>query len=154
MSPRTLWTKVVVVWVFQILFPSFLLLLLLLFFFCHPMLMSYDILSEITKWLKKIVRFRTENILELFSFLLLAFFWLNIIRVIKSMRMRWTKYVASNGKMGDEPAVTKSEVKWSRLRRPVAGMIILGWNLMRFNTKARTGLIWLRMIDWWLLWIS
>jgi hypothetical protein len=37
------------------------------------------------------------------------------------------------------------------LRRAVAEMMMLEWNLMKINTEMRSGLMWLRMIDWWVI---
>ena len=72
---------------------------------------------------------------------------LNIMRVIKSRRMRWAGHVA---RMGEERGCIGS---WWGNRRErahggylgVDGLIILGWISMRWNVGIWTGLGWPRI---------
>jgi hypothetical protein len=56
----------------------------------------------------------------------------NIIRIIKSRRMRWTGHVA---RMGRRRTAWKDVGEW----------IILGWILERWDGVMWTGLVWLRV---------
>ena len=66
----------------------------------------------------------------------------NIVRVIKSRRMRWAGHVA---RMGEEREVGKPEGRnhWGDL--DVDGWIILGWICRRWDVGIWTGLGWPRI---------
>jgi len=71
----------------------------------------------------------------------------NIVRVIKSRRMRWAGHVA---RMGEERGCIGSWWGHWRKRDPrgdlgVDGWIILGWICRRWNVGIRTGLGWPRI---------
>jgi len=71
----------------------------------------------------------------------------NILRVIKSRRMRWAGHVA---RMGEERGVyrvlvRKPEGKRPLGRRRVDGWIILGWISRRWDVGIWTGLGWPRI---------
>jgi len=74
----------------------------------------------------------------------------NIVQVIKSRRMRWTRYVA---RMGDGRGCIGS---WWGNRREgehwgdlgVDRWIILGWISRRWDVGIRTGLGWPRIDRW------
>jgi hypothetical protein len=69
----------------------------------------------------------------------------NIVRVIKSRRLRWTGHVACMGELC-------TGFLWGNLRERghwgepgVDGRIILGWNFKKWDVGVRTGLGWLRI---------
>jgi hypothetical protein len=71
----------------------------------------------------------------------------NIVRVIKSRRMRWAGLVACMGK-----GEVCTGFWWGNLRerdrwgdRGVDGRIILGWIFKKWDVAVRTGLGWLRI---------
>jgi len=71
----------------------------------------------------------------------------NIVRVIKSRRMRWAGHVA---RMGEESGVYRVLVGKPEGKRPlgdlgVVGWIILGWISMRWDVCIWTGLGWPRI---------
>ena len=71
----------------------------------------------------------------------------NIVRVIKSIRMRWAGHVA---RMGEERRVYKFLVGRPEGKRPwgdlgVDGWIILGWISRRLDVGKWTGLGWPRI---------
>jgi hypothetical protein len=71
----------------------------------------------------------------------------SIIRIIKSMRMRWAGHVA---RMGEKRKVYRLLVgktvgKDHEEDQDVGGWIILGWNLERWDGVMWTGLVWLRI---------
>ena len=71
----------------------------------------------------------------------------NIVRVIKSRRMRWAGHVA---RMGEERGVYRVLVGKPEGRRPlgdlgVDGWIILGWISRRWDVGIWTGLGWPRI---------
>ena len=71
----------------------------------------------------------------------------NIVRVIKSKRMRWAGHVA---RMGEERGVYRDLVGKPEERRPlgrfgVDGRIILGWISRRWDVCIWTGLGWPRI---------
>jgi hypothetical protein len=70
----------------------------------------------------------------------------NIVRVIKSRRMRWAGHVA---RMGKREVCTG--LWWGNLRerdrwgdRGVDGRIMLEWTFKKWDASLRTGLSWLR----------
>jgi hypothetical protein len=73
----------------------------------------------------------------------------NIVRVIKSRRMRWAGHAARmwDGRGVYRALVERSEGKardhWEDLG--VGGMITLKWTLGRYGSMGRTGFIWLRI---------
>ena len=71
----------------------------------------------------------------------------NIVRVIKSRRMRWAGYVA---RMGEKRGVCRVLVGTRREREHwgdlcVDGWILLGWISMRWDVGIWTGLGWPRI---------
>ena len=64
----------------------------------------------------------------------------NIVRVIKSRRMRWSGHVA---RMGEERGVYRERDHWGDLG--VYGWIILGWISRRWDVGMWTGLGWPRI---------
>jgi hypothetical protein len=72
---------------------------------------------------------------------------LNIVRVIKSRRMRWTGHVA---RMGEGRCAYKVLVGGPKVRDhwedlDVSGRITLRWTLGRYGSMGRTGFGWLRI---------
>jgi hypothetical protein len=71
----------------------------------------------------------------------------NIVRVIKSRRMRWTGHVARMGRgdvfIGFWLGGPKARDHWEDLG--VGGRIILRWTLGRQGSMGRTGFVWLRI---------
>ena len=72
---------------------------------------------------------------------------LNIVRVIKSRRMRWAGRVACMGEervcIGSWLGNRRERDQWGDLG--VSGWIILGWISRRWNVGIWTGLGWLRI---------
>ena len=68
----------------------------------------------------------------------------NIVRVIKSRRMRWAGHVA---RMGEERGVYRILVGKPEGKRPLGrdGWIILGWISRRWDVGIWTGLGWPRL---------
>ena len=71
----------------------------------------------------------------------------NIVRVIKSRRMRWAGHVA---RMGEERVAYRALVGKPEGKRPVGnlgvdGWIILGWIFRRWDVGMWTGLGWPRI---------
>ena len=66
----------------------------------------------------------------------------NIIRVIKSRRMRWAGHVA---RMGEERRAYRVLVGKPEWKRGVDGWIILGWISRRWDVGMWTGLGWHRI---------
>ena len=73
----------------------------------------------------------------------------NIVRVIKSRRMRWTGYVA---RMGERKGEEYTGFWWGNLRekdhledRDLDGRIILCWIFREYNVGVWTRSIWLRI---------
>jgi hypothetical protein len=71
----------------------------------------------------------------------------NIIRLIKSRRMRWADYVARMGRRG-----ALIDYWWESQRErhhwedeDVCGWIVLGWILERWDWVVWTGFVWLRI---------
>jgi hypothetical protein len=71
----------------------------------------------------------------------------NIVRVIKSRRMRWARHVARMGEgevfTGFWFGVSKGRDHWEDLG--VGGRITLRWTLGRQGSMGRTGFGWLRI---------
>ena len=72
---------------------------------------------------------------------------LNIVRVIKSRRMRWSGHVASMGERRGiyRVLVGKPEGKNHLVDPGVDGRIILRWIFRKWDVRIWTGLIWLRI---------
>jgi hypothetical protein len=72
---------------------------------------------------------------------------LNIVRVIKSSRVRWAGHVArmGEGRGVYRVLVGKPEGKNRWGDRGVDGRIMLGWIFKRWDVGVRTGLGWLRI---------
>jgi hypothetical protein len=68
----------------------------------------------------------------------------NIVRVIKSRRMRWTGHVA---RTGEGRGVYRVLVGKPEGKRPlgVDGRIMLGWIFKKWDVGVRSGLGWLRI---------
>jgi PAS domain-containing protein len=71
----------------------------------------------------------------------------NIVRVIKSRRMRWAGHVAC---MGEGRVVYRVLVGKPEGKRPLGrprrnGRIVLGWIFKKWDVGVRTGLGWLRI---------
>jgi hypothetical protein len=71
----------------------------------------------------------------------------NIVRVIKSRRMRWAGHVAcmEDGRSVCRVLVGRSEGKRPLGRPGVGGRITLRWTLNRQGSIGRTGFSWLRI---------
>jgi hypothetical protein len=71
----------------------------------------------------------------------------NIVRVIKSRRMRWAGHVTRQGRgevfTGFWLGGPKGRDHWKGLG--VGGRIILRWTLGRYGSMGRTGFSWLRI---------
>jgi hypothetical protein len=70
----------------------------------------------------------------------------NIVRLIKSRRIRWVGHVACMGESRDVYRVLVGEPEGKRsLEDPgIDWRIILRQNFRKWNVRARTGLMWLR----------
>jgi hypothetical protein len=70
----------------------------------------------------------------------------NVIRMIKSRRMRWAGYLGRIGEMKNayKILVGKTEGKSHSKNLGVDGRIILAWILRKLGGKVVTGFIWLR----------